>query len=60
MANAIRPMVLLCGEEGDRDEAEGLWTQARGLHEAAQVPAGIAECDAQLERLAGHEEENPG
>ncbi len=51
-ANAIRPMAILKEALGKTAEARYLWTRAKALYAAVPIAAGIAECDANLARLA--------
>jgi len=50
-ANAIRPMALLKEALGEIDEARHLWQRAKALYDMVPVPAGVAECDENLNRL---------
>lgn len=51
-ANAIRSMAILKEALGKTDEARYLWKRAKALYAAVSIAAGIAECDANLARLA--------
>ena len=50
-ANAIRPMAILKEAIGQPDEARLLWQRAKALYAAIPVPAGVAECEENLNRL---------
>lgn len=51
-ANALRPLALLKETQRRTDEARDLWRRARALYAGIPVPAGEAECDEHLARLA--------
>lgn len=48
LANAVRPLALLYGSLGRRDDAKMLWQEARALYTAIGVSEGAAECDSML------------
>jgi tetratricopeptide (TPR) repeat protein len=50
LANALRPLALLKETVGEFETARPLWAEARDLYQAANVPAGVAECSARLRR----------
>lgn len=52
LANAIRGFALLRGAAGETEQAKSLWQEARNLYNAANVPPGVQESDAQIELLA--------
>ena len=51
-ANALRPLALLKETQRRTHEAKRLWQRARALYAGIPVPAGEAECDEHLVRLA--------
>ena len=51
LANALRGFALLCGDTGQRQEAEAMWLEAKSLYLESDVPAGVEESDAQLTAL---------
>ena len=51
LANAIRSLALLKGEEGKGEEARALWEEARELYRACDVSAGVSESEARLSLL---------
>ena len=50
-ANALRPMAILKEALGEADQARLLWHRAKALYAAIPVPAGVAECNENLNRL---------
>jgi tetratricopeptide (TPR) repeat protein len=53
LANAIRGLAILKQETGQFEPAKLLWQEARDLYSRVRVDAGVAECNARLDRLAG-------
>lgn len=51
-ANALRPMAIVKTHKREQKEAQTLWQEARQLYARAGVAEGVAECDAQLEKLS--------
>jgi len=51
LANAIRPLAILKGRAGEKEEAIRLWKEAGDLYGAANVQEGVTESSAQLARL---------
>lgn len=51
LANTVRPYALLAQRLGRSAEARRLWQEARALYAEAGVSEGVAEADAQLQRL---------
>ena len=52
LANALRPMALLCERLGDTPQALKLWAEARQRYADAGIEAGVAECDRHLAQAA--------
>ncbi len=50
-ANAVRPYALLKENGGAMDEAKQLWTEAKDLYAAANVPEGVKDCSRHLNIL---------
>ena len=51
LANALRPMALLCEARKEPEAARLCWTEARALYEQTGVAAGVAECTRHLAAL---------
>jgi tetratricopeptide (TPR) repeat protein len=51
VANALRGFAILKESTGARDEARRLWQEAHDLYVQVDVPAGVAESAARLDRL---------
>lgn len=51
LANAIRSMALLQGEQQAIDAAKALWQEARQLYAAAGISEGVAECAQHIASL---------
>jgi len=51
LANAIRSMAVLKGENGETAQARALWQEAQSLYAQVNVPQGVAESSARLARL---------
>lgn len=49
MANALRLRALALDGLRRPNQAVGVWTEARDLYAAAEVAAGVAECEARLD-----------
>ncbi len=52
LANTVRPFVLLKEKAGELEQARRLWSEARDLYAACNVPQGVAECSRRLSHLA--------
>ena len=50
LANALRLKALALEDLRRPDQAVAAWTEARALYAAAEVAAGVAECEARLAR----------